>query len=82
MSEVRKEQRRNCYGNVIQDPPPFAKAGENSNPSEYADKKGAAKTNPTGSCVLKDGTPKYASDGCTILYDPKQPHTRTKHDQH
>lgn len=50
----------------------FAKAGENSNPNEYADKQG--KQTPTPTCVNEDGSNKYAEDGLTQDFDPSTPH--------
>jgi hypothetical protein len=53
----------------------FAKAGENSNPNEYADPTDA-KVVPTPSCVTKEGKPIYASDGCTVEWNPLTPHVK------
>jgi hypothetical protein len=67
-----QDEKRNCFGRVIQPPAPRVKEG-NLNPDEYQDGKG--KNVPTKSCVLEDNvTPKYASDGLTVEWSAATPH--------
>lgn len=56
-------EKRDCFGRVIQSDSLKVPTGSNAHPHEYFNKVG--KQVPTPSCILNDGTPLYAQDGCT-----------------